>query len=79
MNLRPTRIENFVYAGESILEPFERLAETYDRFLKGGIEASLKEKAASYVGQVRSTHSMYEGAVPTSGKPHAFRYSQLRT
>jgi len=71
LNLRPTRIENFVYAGESILEPSERLAETYDRFLKDGIEGSLKDKAVSYVRQVRSTHSMYEGVVPTSGKPPA--------
>jgi len=69
LNLRPTRIRNFVYAGESILEPSDRLRETYDWFMENGIEDSLKDKAISYLREVRSTHSMYEGVVPTSGKP----------
>ncbi len=73
-NLRPTRVRNYFYAGESILEPSERLNKTYLTFFKNGIEPALKREASKYLEEVRSTHSMYEGVVPTSNKPPGNRH-----
>ena len=69
LNLRPTRIRNYFYAGESILEPSGGLKKTYHQFLKNSIERSLKDKAFKYLQEVQSTHAMYEGIVEPSNKP----------
>ena len=69
LNLRPTRIRNYFYAGESILEPSQHLKETYEQFYKNGIEPALKKEAINYLQDVRKTHAMYEGVVPASNKP----------
>lgn len=69
LNLRPTRIRNYFYAGESILEPSERLKKTYLQFLEKGIEPSVRDEAIKYLQEARSTHAMYEGVVPPSNKP----------
>lgn len=69
LNLRPTRIRNYFYAGESILEPSERLRKTYEKFLENGMEADLRNDALAYLKEVCNTHSMYEGVVPATSKP----------
>jgi len=69
LNLRHTRIQNYFYAGESILEPSARLKKTYLHLLENGIEPSLKDKAIKYLQEARSTHAMYEGAVLPYNKP----------
>jgi hypothetical protein len=67
VNLRPTRVKNYFFAGESIFEPSNRLEEKYRRLVKNGIPEDLKEKVESYLAQVRKTHAMYEGVLPPPG------------
>jgi hypothetical protein len=69
LNLRPTRIQNYFYAGESVYEPSEHLKEAFKDFFIKGIEDSLKQKALSYLQGVKVNHAMYEGVVPSSNKP----------
>ena len=69
LNLRPSRIQNYVYAGEDILEPSKRLNLTYQYFLENGIDPSLKNEAAGYLEDIRETNAMYEGVIPPSSKP----------
>ncbi len=69
LNLRPMRIRNYFYAGESIMEPSELLKKNYHQFLKNGIEPSVKDKAIKYLQEMRSAHAMYEGVVAPSNKP----------
>ena len=68
-NLRPTRIRNFFYAGESVLEPSEHLQKVYETMRQDGIDPVLHKEAANYVEDVRQEHAMYEGVVPASHKP----------
>ncbi len=69
LNLRPTRIQNYFYAGESVLEPSLHLRKVYDGFIKDGITSDFKNNAIEYLREVRDTHAMYEGVVPASNKP----------
>jgi hypothetical protein len=69
LNLRPTRIRNYFYAGESVLEPSEHLQAVYARLMEVGIDAGLQAEAARYVQEVRDAHAMYEGVVPASHRP----------
>ena len=69
LNLRPMRIRNYFYAGETILEPSQYLKNTYDFFLINSIEPSLRTEAFNYLQEVRDTHAMYEGVVKPSSKP----------
>lgn len=71
LNLRPTRIRNYFYAGESVMEPSDYLRATYEDLLKGGMAPSLRGQAAEYLREVRQTHALYEGVVPPSNKPPA--------
>ena len=64
INLRPTRIKNYFYAGESVLEPSERLKVSYHRMLENGVPESLEQDARKYLDEVRQTHAMYEGVIP---------------
>jgi len=73
LNLRPTRIKNYIYAGESVLEPSDRLKKTYNQFLNNGIEPSLRDEAFEYLQEARSIHAKYEGIVPPSSKPPGIR------
>ena len=69
LNLRPTRIRNYFYAGESILEPSEHLQAVYERMMKGDADPALLDEAGRYLDEVRGAHAMYEGVVPTSHRP----------
>lgn len=69
LNLRPMRIGNYFYAGETILEPSDNLKKAYEFFLNNGIEPSLKLEANNYLQKVRYSHAMYEGVVKPSTKP----------
>jgi hypothetical protein len=79
LNLRPTRIRNYFYAAESVMEPSDYLRETYEELLKSGIAPSLREQAVEYLRAVRETHALYEGVVPPSNKPPAGTRSRRRT
>lgn len=66
LNLRPTRIRNYFYAGESPLEPSGWLWRAYERRLAaGGDEAT----AAAYLEEVRGRTARYEGVIAPSAKP----------
>jgi len=69
LNLRPTRIRNYFYCGETVMEPSDYLKEIYEQFLKYGIDNSLRDEAEKYLQQVQKTHAMYEGVVASSNKP----------
>ena len=64
INLRPTRIKNYFYAGESVLEPSERLEASYLSMLEDGVPESLDQNVRKYLDEVRQTHAMYEGVIP---------------
>jgi hypothetical protein len=64
LDLRPTRIKNYFYAGEDVLEPSLRLESTYKCFVSNGIPDSLAEEARLYLEKARKTHAMYEGVLP---------------
>jgi capsule polysaccharide modification protein KpsS len=66
VNLRPTRIKNFFYAGESIFEPSFRLNQRYKEIMNGGGSESTKETARQILASMRETHAMYEGVIPIS-------------
>jgi len=78
LNLRPSRIKNYVYAGEDVLEPSKRLNQTYQYFLENGIDPSLKNEAAGYLEDIRETNAMYEGVIPPSSKPPGSSNSKKR-
>lgn len=69
LNLRPVRIHNYFYAGESVLEPSESLREEFENYVKHGIEEQLRNKALAYIKEIRNKNAMYEGVVPPSSKP----------
>jgi hypothetical protein len=64
LNLRPTRIKNYFFAGESVLEPSEQLGKSYRQMLVDGVPEHLKQEVISYLSGVRRTHAMYEGVLP---------------
>jgi hypothetical protein len=69
LNLRPTRVQDFMYVGEDIPEWSESFVRTY-RDERGFSPASeLVERAASYLLEVRDTHARYEGIIRPSSMP----------
>ena len=64
LDLRPTRIKNYFFAGESVHEPSEILENTFRNMLSEGIPSDRGKEAESYLEEVRSTHAMYEGVLP---------------
>ncbi len=66
LNLRPTRIRDFVVFAEGIFEPSRYLVDRYCDYRKGrGGERWLRE-AVQYIDSVRTGHAMYEGVIPPS-------------
>jgi len=63
LNLRPTRIENYMTYGKSPFEPSERIHAVYERYLTEGIEDDWKKRAGEYIGSVRTGHALYEGVI----------------
>lgn len=68
LNLRPTRIKNYIYAGEDVLEPSKNLQKTYELLLKEGMVPTLEKEIITYLEKFRSTNAMYEGVIPPSNK-----------
>jgi hypothetical protein len=63
LNLRPTRIKNYIYAGESITEPSKDLEMAYLRLFEGGVSA-INDSSIEYLNQVKKKNAMYEGVIP---------------
>lgn len=68
LNLRPTRVKNYIYAGEDVLEPSARLEAAYRALLEAGGGDGLAG-AAAYLEAARATHALYEGVVKPSVRP----------
>lgn len=71
INLRPTRIKNYVTYGESVFEPSERIKAAYEEYLENGSEDQWTEEARDYLEFVRTGHGKYEGVIPPSRTPHS--------
>lgn len=69
INLRPTRIENYIYGGESIFEPSKVLQEAYEEKLKNGLSSEELKRVEAYLAFSRGEHALYEGVVAPSLKP----------
>jgi len=70
LNLRPTRIRNYVTYGSSIFEPSERIRTAYHRYLSDRPEDEWMQGAREYLASVETGHAMYEGVlVPTGARP----------
>lgn len=76
LNLRPTRIRNYFFAGESVLEPSRQLEEIYRRMLSEGIPEHLQQEVSSYLSEARRTNAMYEGVVPATN-PHGMGWKGI--
>jgi hypothetical protein len=68
LNLRPTRIRNFFYGGESVHEPSARLEETYQAFLSSGLPEKSGRLAMNTIEETRSGHALYEGVIPLAAQ-----------
>ena len=77
LNLRPTRIENYVTYGESIFEPSERVRDVYERYHTGHAEDEWVEKAREHIEFAQTQHALYEG-VGISGLPRRARGDLLK-
>jgi hypothetical protein len=66
LNLRPTRIRNYVTYGESVIEPSRRIQERYERYGAEGTEDTFTAEARAYIASVREGHAKYEGVLPPS-------------
>jgi len=69
LNLRPTRVANYVIYGESIFEPSRRVQEQYERYLTQGIQDQWTKRAQDYLLHARQEDARYEGVISPSRKP----------
>ena len=69
LNLKPTRIRNYIYAGEDVLEPSASLQKTYEKLMTEGMDSALEREISTYLEELRSTNAMYEGVIPVSNRP----------
>ena len=80
LNLRPTRIKNYVTYGESIFEPSERIGESYRRYLSCEGEDGWVREAREFVETTESHDPRYEGAFirpPRGGRRKVFSIGRL--
>lgn len=68
LDLRPTRLRNYFYAGEDVQEPSALLEALYQHYRVEGVPASIGSIADKIVSDVRAQHAMYEGVLPPPGK-----------
>ncbi len=69
LNLRPTRIQNYVTFGDTIFEPSRRIQANYERYLASDEEDGWTKRARDYVDVVRAGHAKYEGVLKKSPEP----------
>jgi len=62
LNLRPTRVGNYVTYGETIFEPSARIRAAYERYSRDGVEDEWLDQARRYVSEAQSGDARYEGA-----------------
>ena len=75
LNLRPTRIKNYVTCGNTIFEPSERIKSTYEAYRASGSKDQWTTEAREYTEYVRSGHAKYEGVIGPSRTPPGAKMS----
>ena len=73
LNLRPTRVQDCIYAGEGIPEWSESFVRTYQDERGFSPASDLVERAENYLVEVRDTHARYEGIIRPSAMPPSRR------
>ncbi len=66
VNMRPTRLRNYFFGGETIFEPSLDLQSEYEKLLRDGLPEMQREDLEAYLEGVRGSHAMYEGVMPVS-------------
>jgi len=69
LNLRPTRIKNYMTFGESITEPSSLIIESYKKYCTMQTQDDWTKEAKEFVKFVRLKHGRYEGSVLPSRQP----------
>ena len=69
LNVRPTRMQNYMYAGESIREWSQSFVEAYHDKTGFSPSSEAVEIAADHLSVVRESHSRYEGIIKASATP----------
>ena len=68
LNLRPTRVDNYIFAGEDVLEPSDHMQKAYDKALAEDGTGPEFERAAEILDRARKEHALYEGVYKPSAK-----------
>ncbi len=71
LNLRPTRIRNYVHWGESVHEPSARVRAALAELEAGGGPREALAVAREQLASVRAGDARYEGVIPASRRPPA--------
>lgn len=66
LNLRPTRIQNYIHAGDTVTWPSSVALETFGSFMEGNMDLTFQKAAIEYLNDFRSNNAKYEGVVPQS-------------
>lgn len=70
LNLRPTRIQNYMTFGTSVFEPSELIQNAYKQYMNKKNEDLWTKRASEYLDFVRNKHARYEGVfLPTQRPP----------
>lgn len=69
VNLRPTKMGNFILGTNDIFEPALSVKKAYLDFLQAGIDPSLQAKVDRYITDATGNETMYEGVISPSAKP----------
>lgn len=78
LNLRPTRVQNYMTFGTSVFEPSELIHDAYEQYMNTNNEDKWIEKASEYLGFVRNQHARYEGVfLPTQRPPQVRSIARL--
>lgn len=77
LNLRPSRVDNFMGIGPTPNEPSEYVAEQFANYMSGDRD-EWWEKAVSYLQSSRGTGTKYEGVITASRKTAASSSESVR-
>ncbi len=69
LNLRPTRVRNYMTFGTSVFEPSELIKDAYEQYMNKNNEDQWKKKASEYLDFVRNQHARYEGVFLPAQRP----------
>ncbi len=69
LNLRPTRIKNYIYAADTIYEPPASFSAGYERFRLSDCAVEVKKEAEDFMREFQVRETLYEGVSGSQGKP----------